>query len=220
MLHGLVLAPEAVFKFKGGFMPSSVVNSKTDICNLSMDLIGATKVNSIDTPESEREYLLRRWYDTTRRALLQMYAWNFATKRKLILRSISTPVFGEEIPYELPDDYLMFISAGAEHTKIKQHKVEGGFLYLNKGVTYEQDGSLPLRYTSDFEVVTKFSPLFIIAFSQLLAANTSFQETNSRSSVDQLKADFAETLKTAATQDAKESPVQLINRFRSYLERQ
>lgn len=201
-------------------MPQSGLDSKTDLCNLSMDLIGATKVNSIDTPETERERLLARWYDVTRLSLLQMVAWNFATKRTLLPKLSTVPVFGDETPYELPSDYVMFISAGADHTHVKEHKVEGETLYVQNGVRFESEGVLPLRYTSDFDVVSKMTPLFCTAFSQLFAANVSYQETNSRSNVDNLKRDFLDTMKIAATQDSKESPVQLINHFRSYLERQ
>lgn len=196
------------------------VDSKTDIANLALDLISSTKVNSIDTPESENERLISRWYDVVRIFLLENYAFNFATKRAVISRLLDNPVFGDEIPYALPSDYLMFISAGTKHTKVKEHKVEGDVLYLNDGLTYEQNGSLPLRYTSDFQTVSKFSSGFTMAFANLLGASVCFQITNSRSSVDVLKKAALEHLKMAATQDAKESPVQLINRFTNYLQRQ
>jgi hypothetical protein len=196
------------------------VDSKTDIANLALDLISSTKVNSIDTPETENERLISRWYDVVRIFLLENYAFNFATKRAVLPRLLTAPIFGDEIPYALPSDYVMFISAGAKHTQIKQHKVEGDVLYLNDGLTYEQDGSLPLRYTSDFETVSKFSGGFTMAFSNLLGAAICFQITNSRSSVDVLKKAALEHLKMAATQDAKESPVQIINRFTNYLQRQ
>lgn len=216
-------------------MPTPKAGSKNDIVNLSLDLLGQSdRVSSIDTPTSQTERIAQRWYDITLLGLLEMYDWNFAIKRAVIPRLIQDPNFGEEKAYQLPSDFISFVSIGQSHEYVKEHKVEGDIIYFradnysnpiyrastNYNALNDDSEALLLRYVSKVEDVSKYSPLFIWSLSHALASNMCFSITNSRSSADELMRKAVGLVKQAAQSDAKNSPVKVINRFSTYLGRQ
>lgn len=191
-------------------MPVAGINSKTDICNLALSRLGQPPINSIETPENKVEKLMRLLYDPTRREVLKLFDFNCATKRAILPRLLHGSAFGDWVAYELPSDYIQFLSINED--SIIEHKVEGGAL-----LTDISQSSLNIRYTCDFDVVTKMSPLLISTIADMLASQAAYPLTNSRTSEKELYEKALNRLRLAAQADSKESPVRVVNNFRSYI---
>lgn len=198
---------------------SNIVDSKTDIANLALDHISQKPVTDITESgaSSKEEQILSRWYDQTRLVLLQMYDWNFATKRALLPKLTSSPAFGYQDAYQLPSDFVQLLTIGDNvYEWDKDFAIEGDEILSR--YSYSQTDGLPIRYTMDYENVAGMSPLFIQAFSLLLAANVCYQMKNNTSEVQRLKQEFLLVMKMAKQADAKASPIKRVNRFRTYLD--
>ena len=202
------------------------IDSQTDIANLALDHLGQTPVNSITTPKTKVEELCARWYEQTRRFLLEHYDWNFAIKRAILAPLSEEVPFGYETQYELPEDLLNLLSVGEDYyyDHPNTYTVEGNRLLTRKlnGANYApiQDNQLPIRYVENFTNVAGMTASFIQAFALLYAANLAQPLTNSSSKIQQLEARFVVVVKMAKINDAVRSPIKRVNRYRSYLDHQ
>lgn len=64
--------------------------SKTEIANLALDVGGLQLITNLDTENSVNARLCRRWYDHSRRALLEAHYWRFAKERRLLVQRDET----------------------------------------------------------------------------------------------------------------------------------
>lgn len=84
------------------------------VCQNALDLVGQEiSVASINPPTSGNatEALLARHYDQQRMNTLRMHPWPFATQEVMISR-IGTPIRDFSDAYQLPSDFVRFISLG------------------------------------------------------------------------------------------------------------
>lgn len=56
------------------------MTSRVDICNEALSLIGSESITSFEEKTSTARRM-KRLYDTSRKALLRLHSFNFATKR-------------------------------------------------------------------------------------------------------------------------------------------
>lgn len=182
------------------------------MANLTLDLLGQSPINSIDTPESRTEKILERWYDPSRRAVLSMFPWNFATKRDLLVKLVDIPEFDYEAKYALPLDYINLIKVGSENRVQKaDYAVENGELLIND---FSSTEGLPLKYVYDCEAVSKFDSIFAMALPLYMAHNIGPKIMNiSANKKEQLKQDFKGIMILAGVRDAVESPIKRTSNF-------
>ena len=154
----------------------SVSNSKTDIVNLTLDLIKTENINDVEIPgDSKAAVVLNRWYDDVRQAVLEGFPWNFATTRSAIPLNATEPSFGFDDAYVLPNDYisLTFIKFWDYPLSQWNYVIENGNIYMdNSGAE-----SLNIGYVSNAIETAKFSPSFKIFFAYSLADKTVFKLT-------------------------------------------
>ena len=134
-------------------------NDSVKVCNLSLSLLRhSEKMTSIETPESDLEFLGSEWYDLIREALLRSHPWNFARKRKMIPLDSADPVFGDLNKYVLPNDYLGYVFIGED----PETDYETDFLIEGEHVliSYDDAASLPMCYIQNIDEVSKFDPIF------------------------------------------------------------
>lgn len=148
--------------------------SIVDMCNLGLGLIGdEAVVSSIDPPDGTTQAVhCQRFFPIVRDALLERYAWSFATKR-IALAALSTPTTNNwAYEYQLPSDCikpLAMVPEGAEFLLscldeyAKQFKREGDRILANL-----PDATLIYIYRQDDP--TRYTPLFVETLSQRLAA--------------------------------------------------
>ena len=110
--------------------------AKEDICNLSLDYLKQSPLNSITTPVTNSEYIFARWYDIERQAALRAHPWKFAMKRATLNPDpITTPLFGYLYAYDLPNDYIRKVSIGNDYNgDLKQEiEIENGQILTSGG---------------------------------------------------------------------------------------
>ncbi|HDY86919.1 MAG TPA: hypothetical protein ENH82_02250 [bacterium] len=141
---------------------------ETDVVNVALRRIGASRIVSL-TDGSKSANAADDVYTEIRDDLLRSHRWNFATKRKKLAQSSTTPTFEFDFAYPLPSDWLRTVS-------VHDNDAGGGaVLYrmeLNAGVRslLASRSELWLRYVSRV-TDTNLMPLdFRIAFEFKLAA--------------------------------------------------
>lgn len=150
------------------------VTSPVEICNLALDMLKQAPINSIETPVTQSEYVMARWYDTVRQECLRSHPWKFAITRAVLTPDLSaTPPFGYAYAYNLPSDYIRLISIGDDYIdNIKRlYEVENYQLLLASSDDTTDGSTIYVRYLYDATEVTKFDPLFIMYLTLQLALN-------------------------------------------------
>lgn len=183
-----------------------IPSAPVDICNLALDIMGEAPIASIDDPETEKEELMARWYDTTRRAVLRKYLWNFAQKWRVLARTGAGE--GEYADaYALPNDFVRLNGVG-EHKDRPYEEFE-----LGEGVLYASKGnSISIRYNRDVTNVAKFDPLFVNLFALRLARATAFQITKKKSMVEIIDGLLKQAEPESASVDGQErKPIRIQN---------
>jgi hypothetical protein len=170
--------------------------SEIDICNLALGHLGDdASVSSISPPEgSAQAEHCARFYPAARDALLELHPWGFATKRAPLTQLAVTPPSQWAYVYQEPNDALNLLEVYAPDAS---DDYSAGFLAaashpqsVNTGtgiytpqtfveeiaadgsqVIYSNQQNAILRYTARVTDTTKFSPLFVIALSWLLASD-------------------------------------------------
>ena len=84
------------------------MTSEVEICNLALDRIGGSEIQSLEdnTPEAR---LCQRVYPRIRDRMLQVHPWKFATKRVKLVKTSNTPAHTFTTEFQLPTDYLKMI---------------------------------------------------------------------------------------------------------------
>lgn len=172
--------------------------SEVDICNLALAHLGDNAtVSSINPPEgSAQAEHCARFYPIARDSLLEMHFWNFSMKRA-ILAQVSNIWPEWQYAYAMPADCLNAISVippdahddyatkfVPTDTPFWAHNfspVVAAGRYVPQPFTIEMDSAgndiiltnqeeARLRYTYYVTDTTKFSPLFTVTLSHMLAS--------------------------------------------------
>ena len=110
----------------------SRITTKTALANLAASLLKAEAVTSIDPPDTRNKTssVMARWYDETRRQVLEEHPWHFAVKRDQLAAAGDVPAFGWDVAYTIPADCLRIVSLGDENDPIQgdDYELEGGML--------------------------------------------------------------------------------------------
>ena len=191
--------------------------SAVDICNLALAHLGDTAtVSSISPPEgSTQASHCARFYPMARNALLEMHTWGFATKRAALALNSTNATSTWDYAYTPPSDAMNYIAvldpeATDEYSSAVAVTGAGpnGFPNINLGVYTPQNFEVEtddegndviytnvedavLRYTFVATDTTKFTPLFVLALSHMLASMLAGPllkgESGERAASDQLK---------------------------------
>lgn len=194
-----------------------------DICNLSLDLLKQSPVNSITTPLTTSEYIMQRWYDVERAAALRSHPWKFATKRILLTPDPTTaPPFGFAYAYNLPVDYIRKVTIGDDYLGDLRmtHVIENGQILTPSGSSAafpNVNGSDPadgttlfLRYIYDCTEVAKFDALFVKFFALQMAVDLAPKFSISAMLGRDLKAEFLSVDGMARAVNGQDAPIRRI----------
>ena len=164
------------------------VSSKTDVCNLSQDLLSAAVILDIDVPTTPDEEMYARWYDQSRKKVLREHPWKFATKRQIIAASSTAPDFGYTKAFPLPNDFIRFLTIESDEGLLvlsDEYQIES-HLGVQSVLISTDAASVRLRYVYDIEDVTKFDSMFISYFALDLALAVAYKTTESNGNVDRI----------------------------------
>lgn len=163
--------------------------SVVDICNLALGHLGDdARVTAITPPDGSAQAAhCKRFYPIARDALLEMHNWGFATKRQslALLDTDTRPaewayaygyptcikIIGVHMPDEVASAPTGAIFDSTEFVgvpKSQPYTVEA----LDDGtqVIYTNVENATVRFIAAITDTTKFSPLFVMALSHLLAS--------------------------------------------------
>tara|TARA_B100002019_G_scaffold66422_1_gene57035 strand:+ start:1810 stop:2421 length:612 start_codon:yes stop_codon:yes gene_type:complete len=83
-----------------------MANSKTDICNQALVLVGANTINSFDENTTEAK-VSKQLYDSTLENLLTRCRWRFAIKQQQLSKLTTNPLGRYDSAYSVPSDALV-----------------------------------------------------------------------------------------------------------------
>lgn len=165
--------------------------SEVDICNLALGHLGDNAtVASLDPPEgSAQAEHCARFYPIARDSLLELHAWNFATRRVQLAELTNTWVQWDHayakpadcirmlavIPPNVADDYTTAVGFSPNgvpmlgSTAVPQNYVVELNDDLAEVILTDQEDAV-LRYIARVTDTTKFSPLFVMTLAHHLAS--------------------------------------------------
>jgi hypothetical protein len=149
------------------------VASVIGICNLALSHFGdRAEVSSIDPPDgSAQADHCARYYPIARDETLERHAWRFATRRE-VLAEVTNPLTSWTYAYALPNQCVrplaVYLPGNTDDQVSQPFTVEVDD--TGADVLYTNAGQATLRFIWRQEDPEKFSPLFVVALSRLLAA--------------------------------------------------
>lgn len=183
--------------------------TSTDIVNVALRRIGATRIASLATDGSKEGIAGRDLYDPARRMLLVSHNWNFATKR--VMRSSSTaahigtaPAFGYDYAYILPDDFLRMVSVhpdesdrGTVEYRLETQDEDDRVLMCSATSVY-------LKYIYDVEDVAVMSEAFRDTLAWMLARDFAAALSKSTAAAEMAEGMYRRQLSRAKSIDGVE----------------
>jgi len=194
-------------------------DAEVDICNLALIQLKQDLIAQIDPPKSKAEKICAQFYQQVRRATLRAHPWNFAVRRTTITPTGTAPLFGFTHAYDLPPDWLRYLSRHDdlgirikldEIDSFEDYQIEGRQILLNG----EDTSSIKLRYLTDFTNVVQMDPLFIDLFVINLAIKIAPNFSSSEARQRELKAQRKDIQHEARATDGQERPPIRIERSR------
>ncbi len=195
------------------------ITSKTDICNLALDLLSAGTVRDIENPTDPTEEIMARWYDQSRRKVLREHPWNFATKRAALSASETPPPFGYSAQYPVPADFVRLLLINYTDNEMDTpapstlYKLEGRNILTGSGIA--DGGVLNIKYVYDFETVSQFDPMFIDLLAYEIAVSVAYKISQSNTNIERIAQLHKTRAAMAKAIDGQESPPILVERSRN-----
>lgn len=169
--------------------------SSTRICNIAIGWLGANPITSLDIEESSTEWeLCNLNYDSIRDAVLEEREWTFATARKVLNPNSTIESFGSESNFLIPSDNIRVLTVhdpaalgigaiinGSVHkrSQIADWQIEGKYIIV---VAKE----INIRYIKRILDPNEYTPGFVQAFAQRLAAEFALTLTESKTLADRM----------------------------------
>jgi len=143
--------------------------SAIEICNMMLTWLSTKQIVTFDDLNSKESEFCNANYGPSRRSVLEIREWSFATKRVELNALAATPVFGYDYKFILPENSLRILGVynpldtGSSNPPTEQHKIE-----VDDGTTVilANISVIHVKYIFDQKNPVLFSP----AFDQALAA--------------------------------------------------
>ena len=164
-----------------------MADSKFDICNKAMVLVGANTISSF-TQNTTESKVAGQLYESTLENLVTRCRWRFASKQKQLSKNTTNPDARYESSYAMPNDALVIHTITVSDDVIK-YDIYGGNIFTN---TTSSD-TLISDYTfqpseSDFPPFFTQTLVFELAslFAGAIARNDQLSELYHKRAVAQL----------------------------------
>ncbi len=182
-------------------MPSVV-----DICNESLDLLGAATITSL-TQNSKEARLCNRNFEPVRDAVFRAHPWNVAITRASLPQDSATPPFGFTYQYTLPTNpfclrVLSFWDSSinnevAAYDSNTMYKIEGRKILSN-------ESTCSIIYLGRVEDTELYDSLLTSALAHRLAAKIAYAITGSSTIAQSMQGLYELRLREAKSVDAME----------------
>jgi len=176
--------------------------SNTSLCNQALAMIGAKRLNDLDTDNSVEAIQCRTHFEPTRDSLLRSHWWGFASARASLAQDTVSPDFEWSNQFHLPGDFLRLRAVYDDNLPDKitrySYAIEGQLLLTN-------ESSVDLRYVRKVTDPTEFDSLFIEVLVLSLAIKLVMPLTQSRLLRRELKEELNPLLAQVRTIDFQET---------------
>lgn len=171
-----------------------MARSETSIANRAIDIIGGLTITSLnDNTKAAR--VLKRAYTPVLNSLMSKQNWSFAIHRDELDVSTEEPLYDYDTAFDVPTDFIRLIEIFPRYLK---HVVEGRLIFANAT-------SLKCRYVRLITDPNLYTDEFAELLAKALAADTCLKITQSRSLTADLKKEFIDYFRWAASNDSKGS---------------
>lgn len=170
------------------------------VANIALDWLKEGIINDFNDDRPAGRWMSRN-FGPVRDMTLALNPWRFAVQRHALPEAGSIPAFGYTHQYLKPDGCLRVLPiryGGATNGPLVRYSVEGDYILT--------DSTAPLkcRCIMRIEDATKWSPLFIDAFSLQLALRLGNWLTGKETFVARVKEAYKETSTMAIFTDSAE----------------
>lgn len=150
------------------------MTTEVSICNQALGWLGEGFITSLDD-DSKAAELCKLNYPELRNAVLEAANWTFASKRFELPKTDPPPPYGYANRYRLPSEVLRVIEVNKidYYDPTRDWQKEGDSIVTN-------DNECRTRCIVQITDPTLFSPLFVQALAQRLAADLAVPITQSR----------------------------------------
>lgn len=176
----------------------------TDVVNIALRRIGANRISNLQVDTQKEAVAARDLYDEARRDLLNMHNWNFAIKRDQLTVSATTPEFGWDYAYPLPEDFVRMIGVHPHDSDdaIVEYKLE--FQSSDDRVLVTNSNQVYIKYVFDQEDCNLMSAAFRDTLAWRLARDLAAALSKSTASMDKADQMYTKTLSRAKSIDGVE----------------
>ena len=177
------------------------------IGNMALSNIGsAASIESL-TEESAEAKQINLWYDFARQQCLAALDWNFARKRATLTTDADDPPsFDWNFRYQFPVDALAIrklVNPVSKTDDAVPFELETNEAGTTKTIVTDMEDAIAV-YTFDLTNTAMFSPLFVNAFSFLLAHYIALTLTGKKAIKDDAMQKYFITLRVAEALNANE----------------
>jgi hypothetical protein len=173
--------------------------SEVGLANNALILLGELPILAISATTKAGRTFLNIFADK-RDWLLREYAWKFATKRTTLAPDVATPEFEFTQQFTLPADYLKFIEI---YPNTISYRIEKNKILCD-------ETSLQIKYTQRITDVNEMDVSFREAFSALLARESCYAITDSKSKYADMDTAFEDRVLDAKFQGSIEDDLEEI----------
>lgn len=187
-------------------MATSIIN-ETTICNSALVKIGDKLILST-TDEVKAARLCAARIDFVRDIILTSYPWKNSLRREILAPDVETPVFQYDKQFTTPVNmlrlWLVTNDGGTPLEEFEQWEHEGGKILTNEDTLFIIYG----QRLDDYIGVTQ---LMAETMAFYLAWDISYPITQDKNVRADLKVDFRDMARKAASVDAKQGPLRTLD---------
>lgn len=179
------------------------------ICNQALALLGADRITDLGD-DSQPARLCSVFYEPARDAVLRAYPWNFAIRRAALAALTSTPAWGYDLEYQLPEGptpehCLRVLDVYLADERNEPWKVEARKIVTNL------TAPLYISYVARITDPAQFDALFVKALAARLAMELTYPLTASSSLLDLVSRLYTQALNEARVTDAQEGSSETVS---------
>jgi len=187
--------------------------SAIEICNIMLTWLSTKQIVTFNDFNNKESEFCNANYDPSRRSVLEIREWSFATKRAELNALAATPVFGYDYKFLLPKDSLRVlgvynpINIGSSNPPIEMHKIENddGTTVILANISI-----IHVKYIFDQTNPVLFSPSFDQALAAYMAYNGAVPLTQDKDQQVRMFGVYKDLLEEATFADSLQGSQELL----------
>jgi len=187
--------------------------SAIEICNMMLTWLSTKQIVTFEDSNSKESEFCNANYDPSRRSVLEIREWSFATKRIELNALADSPVFGYDYKFLLPDKSLRILGvynpldSGSSNPATETHKIENDD---GAQVILANIDTIHVKYIFDQTNPVLFSPAFDQALAAYMAYNGAVPLTQDKDQQVRMFGVYKDMLEEATFADSLQGSRELL----------